>query len=121
METLLRKYLWAIDLAVVAICSIFSARALATILEAKLAAIAPTAKVAPRVLTASSQTVYSKQIEDILKRNVFCSTCPPILPEAKGPEAVPVDPQPVRTSLPLKLLAQGQSEVRFPLPLELPK
>jgi general secretion pathway protein C len=106
METLLRKYLWAIDLAVVAICSVFSARALATILEAKLAAIAPTAKVGPRILAASSQTVYSKQVEEILKRNVFCSTCPPILPEAKGPDVgPPVDPAPVRTSLPLKLLA----------------
>ena len=37
METLLRKYLWAIDLAVIAICAIFSARATATAIETKLA------------------------------------------------------------------------------------
>jgi general secretion pathway protein C len=106
METLLRKYLWAIDLAVIAICAIFSARATATIIETRLAGIAPAPKPAPRLVAPSSQTVYSKEVEEILKRNVFCSTCPPILPQPKGPDVGPqVDPAPQRTSLPLKLLA----------------
>ncbi|HVZ71942.1 MAG TPA: type II secretion system protein GspC [Polyangia bacterium] len=107
METLLRKYLWAIDLVVIAICAIFSARATATLIETKLARVAPPAKPAPRVAVAAQQTVYTKEYEEILKRNIFCSTCPPILPppdtgNAGGP---PPDPQPQRTSLPLKLLA----------------
>ena len=100
METLLRKYLWAIDLAVIAICSIFSARALATILEAKLAAIAPTAKVAPRVLAATSQTVYTKQIEETLKRNIFCSTCPPILPDPAKADVGPAQDHDCRVARP---------------------
>jgi general secretion pathway protein C len=106
METLLRKYLWAIDLLVVAICAIFSARATATLIETKLASAGPPAKATPRLMAAASQTVYSKDFEEILKRNIFCSTCPPII---KAPETATIgpapDPQPQRTTLPLKLLA----------------
>jgi general secretion pathway protein C len=107
METLLRKYLWAIDLAVVAICAIFSARATATIVEARLGRLAPAAKPAPHMLAPTNQTVYTKEVEEILKRNVFCSTCPPILPQPTTGADVgpPPDPTPQRTSLPLKLLA----------------
>jgi general secretion pathway protein C len=106
METLLRKYLWVIDLAVVAICAVFSARATATVIETKLARSAPPPKPAAHVASAAPQTVYGKQVDDILKRNVFCSTCPPILPEPEktvtGP-ALPAAPQ--RTTLPIALLA----------------
>lgn len=106
METLLRKYLWAIDLAVIAICAIFSARATATAIETKLARGALPAKAAPRVASAAPQTVYGKQFEDILKRNVFCSTCPPILPPPVAADSGPPQPSaPQRTTLPIALLA----------------
>jgi len=106
METLLRKYLWAIDLAVIALCSIFSARATATLIQSRLSHMAPPPKSAPRApLTTASNTVYSKQVEEILKRNVFCSTCPPILGGPPKAETGPVETPLQRTSLPLKLLA----------------
>lgn len=105
METLLRKYLSLVDLAVVALCAIFAARATATAIEAGFVSGIPSAKHAPKPpASPSATTVYSKQVEEILNRNIFCSTCPPILgqPEAPG---VPVVPPLQRTSLPLKLLA----------------
>jgi general secretion pathway protein C len=106
METLLRKYLWAIDLAVIAICAIFSARATATVIETKLARSAPPPKPAAHVASAGAQTVYGKQFEDILKRNVFCSTCPPILPPPPSNTNEPPPPAaPQRTTLPLALVA----------------
>jgi general secretion pathway protein C len=106
METLLRKYIWAIDLAIIALCAVFSARATATLIESNLVRIAPAPKRAARVASTSTQTtVYTKQVEEILKRNVFCSTCPPILAVAPVPGDVPAIPQLQRTSLPLKLLA----------------
>ncbi|HVX93659.1 MAG TPA: type II secretion system protein GspC [Polyangia bacterium] len=106
METLLRKYLWAIDLAVIAICAVFSARATATLIETKMAAVAPPAKPAPRPMAAVSQTVYTKEYVPLLKRNMFCSTCPPIIPEPKTvPDGPPPPIEPQRTTLPLKLLA----------------
>src|SRR5450432_59339 len=107
METLLRKYLWAIDLAVVAICAVFSARASATFIETGMAHMAPPPKPMPRAAPATSQTVYSKDFEQVLKRNVFCSTCPPILPPPPSPDnGLPPPPAaPQRTTLPISLLA----------------
>src|SRR5260221_3213510 len=106
METLLRKYLWAIDLAVIAICAIFSARATATVIETRLARGALPAKPAPRVASAAPKTVYGRQFEDILKRNVFCSPCPPILPPPVAADSGPPQPSaPQRTTLPIALLA----------------
>src|SRR5262249_13031093 len=106
METLLRKYLWAIDLAVIAICAIFSARAAATAVESQIAAIAPAPKPAPHPVSTAPQTVSSKGFMEILKRNVCCSTCPPIIEEPKAHTDGPPPPAaPQRTTLPLKLLA----------------
>jgi general secretion pathway protein C len=106
METLLRRYLSLVDLAVIALCSIFAARATATAIEAGFAGIVPTVKHAAKPPTpAAAGPVYSKEVEEILKRNIFCSTCPPIL---GGPADVAekVGPPPLqRTTLPLKLLA----------------
>jgi general secretion pathway protein C len=98
--------MWAIDLVVVAICAVFSARATATLIEASLRA-GPVAKRAPRLASAAPPaTVYSKQVEEILNRNVFCSTCPPILQKAPTDNPVQSGPPPLqKTNLPLKLLA----------------
>jgi len=106
METLLRKYLWAIDLAVIALCAIFSARATATLVESRLVRGVPTAKRSARAAAAPVvATVYTKQVEDILKRNIFCSTCPPIIPEAPTATTGPAIPELQKTNLPLRLLA----------------
>jgi len=106
METLLRKYLSLVDLAVVALCAIFAARATATAIEAGFVSGIPTAKHAPKPpASPAATTVYSKQVEEILNRNIFCSTCPPILGGKPEEAGVPVVPPLQRTSLPLKLLA----------------
>jgi len=107
METLLRKYVWVIDLVVIAICAVFSARATATVIETKLSHAGPPPKPAARVAAATTnQTVYSKQDEDILKRNVFCSDCPPIIEPPKTTDTGPPPPAaPQRTSLPIALVA----------------
>ena len=69
--------------------------------------MAPPPKPAPRVIASASQpTVYTKQFEEILKRNIFCSTCPPILPPPPvAGDIAPHDTAPQKTTLPLKLLA----------------
>jgi len=111
METLLRKYLWAIDMAVIALCAIFAARATATVVESTLVSRAPTAKRSARTVAMAPQaTVYSKQVEEILKRNIFCSTCPPILPQPTTATSGPEPPQLQKTNLPLRLLAVMYSE-----------
>ena len=108
METLLRKYLWAIDLAAIAIGAVFAARATGVMIESALARNTPAVQPVHRASSdTQNQTHYDKQIEAILNRNIFCSTCPPILakPEEPGEPAIPPPQVPVRTSLPLKLMA----------------
>ena len=89
METLLRKYLWAVDGLVVALCAVFLARATATAIGGKL--VVGGGAAAPRparvAAAAAAAPVYTKQVEEILNRNIFCSTCPPIL--AKPVDATP--------------------------------
>ena len=55
----------------------------------------------PTVATA----VPTKQVDDILKRNIFCSTCPSALAAAAIARGAVAPPQLQRTSLKLKLLA----------------
>lgn len=106
MEALLRKYLWILDLLAVGVCAIFLGRAASSFVESKFLASIPVPKPAPRVARADSAPTYSKEIVPILKRNMFCSTCPPILPEEKKPDdGPPPDPEPVRTTLPIALVA----------------
>jgi general secretion pathway protein C len=106
METLLRKYLSVVDLAVIALCAIFAARATSTAIEAGFVSGIPSVKHAAKPPAAAPSTqIYSKQVEEILNRNIFCSTCPPILKAAEATGGPPQPPPLQRTSLPLKLLA----------------
>ena len=109
METLLRKYLWALDLAVVALCATFLGNAASSAVESKLVASIPSSPpIASKPRRPEATTATSKQPEGILKRNIFCSTCPPIIDEphpdggvSEGTGAV----EAVKTQLPLALLA----------------
>src|SRR5262249_46521238 len=50
----------------------------------------------------------SKDDTKILERNIFCSTCPPII---KGPEAAnPVNTGPQKTTMPLRLIVTAVSD-----------
>jgi len=106
VETLLRKYLWVIDGLVIALCAIFLARATATAVERKMVTAGPAAKPLTRAAIASAPpSVYTKQVEEILNRNIFCSTCPPILGKKTDDTGPAAAPPLQRTSLNLKLLA----------------
>ena len=106
METLLRKCLWAVDGLIVVLCAVFLARASATVIGGKMLVSGGAPKPAARVATApTAAPVYGKQVEEILRRNIFCSTCPPILQTEGGPKQPDAPPPLQRTSLNLKLLA----------------
>jgi general secretion pathway protein C len=105
VDLLLRKYLWIVDLVIAGLCAVFLGRAAASAVEGSFLSKVNAPRPGARALRNQQETVYTKQTEDILKRNVFCSPCPPIIKppeEAKGPEPAP---EPQRTSLPLQLLA----------------
>jgi general secretion pathway protein C len=107
VELLLRKYMWAVDGLIVALCAVFLARASATAIGGKMVVGAGTAAPRPAriAVPAPAAPVYSKQVEEILNRNIFCSTCPPILAKPVTDTGPPPAPPLQRTSLNLKLLA----------------
>ena len=81
METLLRKYLWAVDGLIVVLCAVFLARASATVIGGKMLVSGGAPKPVTRVATApTAAPVYGKQVEEILRRNIFV---PPARPSCK--------------------------------------
>jgi general secretion pathway protein C len=109
VETLLRKYLWTIDLLVVALCAAFLGMAASGAVKSRLADIKTVARAAmikPAKAATPATSTFDKMPKAILKRNVFCSACPPLLEEEKvvTPEVV-VEPPPQPTTLPLAIMA----------------
>ena len=105
MDTLLRKYLWIVDLVAIGLCAMFLGRAAASMVESKYLLSIAMPRPAPRVAHAETDVVYPKAIDDVIKRNVFCSTCPPIIANPVEATAPIGNPEPVKTSLPLQVLA----------------
>jgi len=107
VETLLRKYLWAVDLAIVALCSTFLGMAASGAVESKFASMpAPVRKAAAKAPKQDAKPAFDKDPTNILRRNVFCSTCPPILDDGTKPDEPEVlTIQETKTTLPLAVLA----------------
>ena len=105
MNALLRKHLWIVDLVGVAICAVFLGRAGASAFESSVLLELPVPTQPPRAIPTAVESGYPKAIDDVIRRNVFCSDCPPIITEEKeeGPAVVDMTPQP--TSLPVELIA----------------
>lgn len=108
MDSFLKKYSWVLTLVGIALCASFLGRATASVvISTVLGGDGP-----PMIRQAVSRpiaadTERAKDIEFILKRNIFCSTCAPIAltPEKGAVESGPIDPTPQRSSLNLQLLA----------------
>ena len=105
MDTLLRKHLWIVDVIAIGLCAVFLGRAAASLIESKYLLTMAVPRPAPRMVRADTEVRFPKGIDDVIKRNVFCSTCPPIL---EKPLEVVTDTslaEPQKTSLPLQVLA----------------
>jgi general secretion pathway protein C len=106
VETLLRKYLWAVDLAVIAVCSTFLGMAASGAVESKFASMpAPARRVAPKPSKPEGKPSFDKDPTSILRRNLFCSTCPPLLDDEESATEETVTLQQTKTTLPIALLA----------------
>lgn len=105
MEVLVRKHFWVIHLVLIALGAGFLARAVAHLVEASFFSGWEPPKVASRPRPPAPPPP-SKDDMPILQRNIFCSTCPPIIPVPTA-SAGEAPSGPVRTSLPLRLVATG--------------
>ncbi|MCG5054801.1 MAG: hypothetical protein KA712_17700 [Myxococcales bacterium] len=109
MESLLRKYLWVLDLATAGVCALFLARATASLAESQMIGNMPSRTAGGASFSSKPAVAYDKDQKDILDRNVFCSDCPPFNPpapvEAAEPGAEAGEAEPERTTLPLAVMA----------------
>jgi Type II secretion system protein C len=104
VETLLRKYLWAIDCVAIAAIAILAARATSVGITSRFLGFAPASVRASPASAPADSRMPGKSASEIARRNIFCSTCPP--PGSGSDtdeEAQPAGPQP--TALPLRLMA----------------
>jgi general secretion pathway protein C len=116
MELLLTKHPWVLDAAVVALCATLLATSASGMVDARLATMVARKPRPARARAVPPQITQGKQPDAIVRRNIFCSTCPPIAagqePQPTSQPAGPSEPQP--TALPLKLtavmLAEAPSE-----------
>lgn len=103
---MLKKYLWVFNLVGIALCAILVGRAAASVLVSTVLSgngpPMPRREAGTQVVTPPQR---SKDIEAILDRNIFCSTCAPLVLTPEKQDAGPIDTTPQRSSLNLQLLA----------------
>jgi general secretion pathway protein C len=107
MDSFLKKYSWVLTLLGIALCASFLGRATASVLVATvLGGDGPPPLRRASTKLATSEPERSKDIELILRRNIFCSNCAPLtVTPDKVDDVGPVDTTPQRSSLNLQLLA----------------
>jgi general secretion pathway protein C len=105
VDTLLRKHLWIVDLVAIGLCALFLGRAAASMVESKYLLTMAMPRPAPRMVHTETDVFFPKAIDDVIKRNVFCSTCPPIVAVEPTASVSTATPEPQKTSLPLQVLA----------------
>jgi general secretion pathway protein C len=116
MEMLFKRYFWTLPLVMITACAILAALGVNHVVEAKylLDADAPRAAhhaVRP-VKPQAQKPPPSKDAQEVINRNIFCSTCEPAKP-SDAPAAVPTpvdDNHPPVTQLPLALLVTMVAE-----------
>jgi general secretion pathway protein C len=103
----LGKYLWVLDMAVIALCGAQLGLAASGLVASRFPPVAYRPRT-PRLPGATAAPIKSKRPDAILRRNIFCSTCPPIRLEGDPDPALAeesANPESQPTGLPLKLVA----------------
>ena len=97
--------MWALDAAVVAACAALLALSASSLVKSRFRGLTMASPPGFRPRSSPYKPAHDKRPDAILRRNIFCSTCPPLLggePDA-GTDDVPPELQ--ATTLPLKLVA----------------
>jgi len=113
MGTFAKKYFFVFTLLAIALGALLAAKTVNHVIEAEVflegenAIPVPTSK--PGKRAAKPKVQRSQDVTAILQRNVFCSECPPIVPQPEL-EDEPTSNDPVPTSLPIQLVATMVSD-----------
>ena len=113
MGTAVKKYFFALTLAAIALGALLAAKAVNRVIEARVfldgtQAVVPVPGRPARARPAPAPPGRA-DVTAILERNIFCSECPPILPQPEV-ESAPMSDEPMRTSLGIQLVATMVSE-----------
>ena len=107
MNLLLKKYFWVFTLATVGLSSILGGRTASHLIAQTWLGADETQNVAGRRGGQIPEKSRTKEVDAIVKRNVFCSSCQPITPSSDNPLAPdgPTSNEPRKTELPLELVS----------------
>ena len=114
MGTFFKKYFFVFTLLAIALGALLSAKAVNHVIEARVfldgdqAIAVLVAKPGKKDTLAPARR--ATDVTAILQRNMFCSECPPILPQPETPENAPTSDEPMRTSLGIQLVATMVSD-----------
>ncbi len=110
MDVLLKKYFWVISLGVIAICASLGGRTVSHFIEQ--AWLTPDESAVPtlRRFAPVIEKSRTKEVDVIVKRDVFCSSCAPITPTGDNPAGNATDnaggdTAPRKTDLPIELVS----------------
>ncbi len=109
MEVYVKKYAWVVSVLVVMLCAVFAAKAMNHVVAARyLSEVSEPPPRKTKVSSSKSEAARSKVGAPFAKRNMFCHTCEPPLPEEGTGDTATGDGTPI-TSLPLHLVATNVS------------
>src|SRR5207248_988834 len=82
MDVFVKRFFWVIDLLAVGICAALGGRATSHVIEQNWLLAEEPAAAAARHLAPPQERARGKEVDKIVERNVFCSTCRPPPPPA---------------------------------------
>jgi general secretion pathway protein C len=105
MDVFFKKYFWVVHLLSVGLCAGFVGRAASHLVVGAVLSGDPPRPSGPARPPAASTQAHSKDTEEIVKRNLFCSGCAPPPPPKAETGTGPVSTEPQKSSLQLELVS----------------
>ena len=108
MDLFFRRYFFVVTVTAVGLCSALLGRAASHFVEGAYLSGADDAKTptARRPLATAPAKAHGKEIEDIVRRDLFCSSCTPVVKEAdKASASAPGSNEPQKTTLQIELVS----------------
>jgi general secretion pathway protein C len=108
MDVLLKKYFWIFSLAAVAVCATLGGRTASRLISQSWFGAEDPAVPSRRGFTPQAvEKVHSKEVEKIIERDVFCSSCAPIKEETDTPDgdSGPASTEPRKSDLAFELIS----------------
>jgi len=107
MDLLLRRYFWVVNLTVVGLCAALVGRAASHVVEGAWLTADDARPVVRRPPPPAQSKGHGKEIDTIVKRDLFCSACTVAVKEEKSASesAGPTSNEPTKTTLQIELVS----------------